>query len=127
MQQVLLVGCGGFIGAAARYLVGGWVQHALARPGFPFGTLAVNLLGSFILGFVLQLGTTRGLFGPSFREFVAIGMLGGFTTFSTFSWETTALFLSGDRVFAVINMAANLGSCVLAVFLAQWIVLAVWG
>ena len=88
MLTILLVGIGGFIGSVLRYLVGGWAQQLSKSVQFPYGTLTVNLLGCFVIGLLSQLAEARGLFTPETRALVFIGMLGGFTTFSSFSNET---------------------------------------
>jgi len=107
---VLVVGLGGAFGAVARYLVGGWVQ-ALTGPAFPWGTFVVNLTGSFALGFALA-WLPHGAPAPETRALVAIGFLGSFTTFSTFSFEALAMLREG----AVGPAAAyTLGSLVLGV------------
>lgn len=90
----LYVAVGGALGAALRYGISGWVQD-LTRSPFPWGTMSVNVLGSVLLGFAiawLQSGTVSA----ELRQFVTIGLLGAFTTFSTFSYEAVALFRDGD-------------------------------
>jgi CrcB protein len=111
---LLAIAVGGAGGAVARYLVGGWVQD-LAGSFFPWGTLAVNVLGSLLLGFSLAwLQVT--LAPPEARALVAIGFLGGFTTFSTFTYETLALLRDGEWWRAGGYAAGSLGLGVLAVF-----------
>jgi len=90
----LYIAIGGALGALLRYGVSGWVQE-LTRSSFPWGTMSVNVLGSLVLGFAiawLQSGTASA----ELRQFVTIGLLGAFTTFSTFSYEAVALFRDGD-------------------------------
>ncbi|GBD18264.1 Putative fluoride ion transporter CrcB [bacterium HR27] len=111
-MQVLFVALGGALGATLRYLVTGWVQQRVDF--FPWGTLAVNFLGSFLIGIVLEL-TLRGFLSSQARLFLAVGILGGFTTFSSFSWETLALLEDGDLVPA---LAYSGGSLLGGVFLA---------
>ena len=106
MKQVLLVAAGGAIGSVLRWAVSVW----LARPGpaaFPWSTLAVNLLGSAAIGFVLALATERAGFPASLRLFVATGVLGGFTTFSAFSWETLSLARDGHALSATAYVLAS--------------------
>jgi CrcB protein len=91
---VLVVGLGGALGAVARYLAGGWVQD-LTGTFFPWGTFAVNVAGSFALGFTL-IWLQATVSSPELREFVAIGFIGSFTTFSTFSYEALAMFRDGQ-------------------------------
>ncbi len=114
-MKLLLIGIGGFIGAVLRYLVSGWA-HQLFGEQFPYGTLAVNVLGSFILGLFLYLGEYRLMIAPQYRQLAAIGILGAFTTFSTFSYETLALLQESLFRQAVLNVALNLGLGLLAVW-----------
>ena len=88
MVIVLLVGTGGFAGSAARYLVGRWVHQLLGTTWFPYGTLAVNVLGCLIIGILFGLAQARGIFTDETRALVFTGVLGGFTTFSSFGLET---------------------------------------
>lgn len=105
MLLVGLVGVGGFIGAVLRYLMTGWVQDLLGRPDWPYGTLAVNVVGSLVLGLLVGLADTRGVFSPEARALLFIGLLGGFTTFSTFGVETSALLRDGQFTGAALNGA----------------------
>ena len=105
--SVLYVAFGGALGSVSRYLVGTWVQTASKSIDFPYGTLTVNLIGCFVIGFLSQLAETRGAFAPESRALVFIGVLGGFTTFSSFGNETVNLIRSGDLWLALINVAGN--------------------
>jgi CrcB protein len=116
MRLLIAVGCAGFFGAVARFLVGGWVQRALPA-AFPYGTLAVNVLGSMLLGALFELGTARAALAPEVRLVVGVGFLGAFTTFSTFSLETMNLIREGSYALAGLNVAANLAMCLVAVWL----------
>ncbi len=123
-MQFLWVGLGGFLGANARYLVALW---AAGRYGvnFPYGTLIANVVGCFCIGFFLTL-TTEWLTAPTeIRLFVAVGFLGGFTTFSSFSFETFALVEQSRWWTAVLNLFADiiLGfiGVILGIYLARWI------
>ena len=124
MPTVLWIGLGGFLGANARYALGMW---AAGRWGtaFPYGTLAANALGSFVLAFLLTLAAGRVSGVPGARLFVAVGFLGGFTTFSTFSYETVSLLQQNDWWPALLNLAANMGLGLLGAFLgvvvARWL------
>lgn len=113
-MQVVLVALGGALGATLRYLVTSWVQQRVDF--FPWGTLVVNLLGSFLIGVVLEL-TVRGFLSSQARLFLAVGLLGGFTTFSSFSWETLALLEDGDVLPALLYAG---GSLVVGIVLA-WV------
>ena len=89
-MNALLVFLGGGIGATARYGLQG-VVYRVAGTAFPYGTLAVNVLGSLLIGFLMALFEERFIVNPSLRLFLTIGILGGFTTFSSFSYETIAM------------------------------------
>ena len=101
------IGCGGFLGANARYFVGLWVAATWGAV-FPWGTLLINLAGSFVLGFYLALVTERFSGRPTTRLFLATGFLGAFTTFSTFSYETIQLLARGATMAALAYVAASL-------------------
>lgn len=107
MIEVLLVGIGGFIGSLFRYgltnLADRW-----AGSDFPFGTLAVNLLGCFVAGCVWSLVEYRTWLSPEVRIFLTVGILGGFTTFSAFSHETFVLLRDGRHAWALANVTASL-------------------
>lgn len=125
MNKIFLAGAGGFIGSVLRYLASGVVQQWTQSATFPFGTLAVNTLGCLVIGFLSQLADTRGVFTPETRVLVFVGVLGGFTTFSTFSNETLNL-LRDNQVFpALTNLTAHLvlglGAVWLGRTLAYWI------
>jgi CrcB protein len=115
MIRYLLVALGGMLGAVARYGLGGWISNA-TEGGFPYGTLAVNLIGSFVLGFFLTLAIDRFSWSPELRIFFTVGVLGAFTTFSTFSYETVELLREGVYAVAAINMGASLFGCLAATF-----------
>ena len=111
MQATLIsaavVGSGGFLGALARYGLSGMVHRHLPYTTFPFGTLMVNLSGCLIIGVIAGLAESRQLFGPEFRAFALIGVLGGFTTFSTFGYETFAMLRDGEYFRSVANVGMN--------------------
>ena len=115
MSRALLVGVGGFLGSLARYWLTGVVQ-AVGGFEFPLGTLAVNVIGSFVIGLVLALSLDRGLLNAELRIFLAAGVCGGFTTMSTFSYETMALLRDGSVAAAFWNVAAQLTACLAAVW-----------
>jgi CrcB protein len=105
-MKLLIIGCGGFVGAILRYLISGWV-YTLSGGHFPLGTLVVNLTGSLLLGLVLGLADHLVLH-PQVALFLTIGLLGAFTTFSTFSYETWALVEVGSYGKALLNTAGSL-------------------
>ena len=102
-----LVGTGGFIGAIARYGISGLVQRSAALSSFPYGTLAVNMLGCLLIGIAVGLVDSRQVFGPDFKLFAVVGLLGGFTTWSTFGYETLTLLRDADYLRATANVAIH--------------------
>jgi len=109
MARFLLVCLGGAIGTGARYLLGGWITTSVG-PGFPWGTLTVNGLGSFAMGLLMQLALGEGLVPPDLRVVLAVGVLGGFTTYSSFNHETLALLQRGPLP-AAAYVGATLAGC----------------
>lgn len=126
MQNIFLVGLGGALGSIARYLVSGWVQVASKSINFPFGTLSVNLVGCLVIGILTQLADTRGVFTTESRAFIFIGILGGFTTFSSFGNETINLLRGGEFSYALANIGANVISGLFAVWLGRAISFLIW-
>lgn len=116
MLEIILVAIGGGIGSVARYLTSNW---AAARFGadFPLGTLLVNVVGCFIIGLFMALTTERLSVSPYWRLLVAVGFLGGLTTFSSFSYETLRLLQDADATQAFYNVGLN----VLVGFFATWL------
>ncbi len=109
-MKYLLIFLGGGIGAVLRY----WMQGLIySRTGadFPYGTLVVNVLGCFIIGLLMISLEERFLAMPSLRLFLTIGILGGFTTFSSFSYETLALFREGEMLRALLNVGSSVFAC----------------
>jgi CrcB protein len=104
---LLFVGAGGFFGAISRYLVDGWVA-ASTGGGFPWGTLVVNVTGSFVLGLLFAASVERGVLSPDIRAPVLVGFIGAYTTFSTLTLETWRLVEDGSYVFALANMGGSL-------------------
>lgn len=111
MLEALLIAIGGAAGALARWLVSTGVHAWLGR-AFPWGTLAVNVLGSFAMGLLAVLLVERFALGPEWRAGLLIGFLGAFTTFSTFALDTVELLGEGQGVRALANMAVSVGACV---------------
>ena len=116
LWRLLLVGLGGLVGSVARYSFGGWVQQASGTE-FPFGTLAVNLLGSFALGVVAALVYEHRLLHADWYLLLAVGFCGGFTTMSAFSFETLRLLEAGLSAHAFLYVSATLAACVGAVWI----------
>lgn len=125
MKALLLVGLGGFLGAVARWQLGGWIDRIGAKEGgasaaatkFPLGIFVVNGLGCLLMGLLFGWFSTREGFSDSWRQFAAVGFLGAFTTFSTFSHNTLTLFHDGQANLAFANI---LGSVVVGM-LAVWV------
>ncbi|MBL8091619.1 MAG: fluoride efflux transporter CrcB [Anaerolineales bacterium] len=126
MTNILLVGAGGFIGSVLRYLLSVYVQQTTKSINFPYGTLAVNVIGCFVIGFLAQLAESRGVFTSESRLFVFIGILGGFTTFSTFGNETLNLARDSQMLGALANIGANVIIGLLAVWLGRTVSYLIW-
>ena len=126
MTNILLVGIGGFVGSVLRYLVGGYVQETVNRLDFPYGTLSVNLIGCFVIGFLAQMGERYGAFSTESRSLIFIGVLGGFTTFSSFGNETVNLMRQGHMGNALLNVGANVFLGLLLVWLGRTVGHFIW-
>jgi fluoride exporter len=105
----------GALGTGARYLLSGWAL-ALLGAGFPYGTLAVNVVGSFLIGLVMQIGLATSLLSPTLRMTLTTGFIGGFTTYSTFNYETIRYVQDGAWKLAVGNVVITLATCLAAGF-----------
>ena len=126
MAKLFLAGMGGFIGSVLRYSVSGFVQDWSRSIDFPYGTLAVNLVGCFAIGLLSHLAETRGFFTAETRTLIFIGVLGGFTTFSAFSNETINLWREGESLLAAVNVAAHLVLCLGAVWISRAVAYQIW-
>ena len=115
MINIALVAAGGAIGSVFRYLVGVWSVR-LAGANFPWGTLAVNLAGSFMIGFLVELVARRLNASMEMRLFLVTGVLGGFTTFSSFSLDAVSLFERGTLGLSAVYVLASLVVSIAAVF-----------
>jgi CrcB protein len=120
------IGLGGFAGAILRYLVSGWVQNRSGSIIFPYGTAAVNLIGCFIIGLLTFLVETRSSFSVETRAFVLIGLLGSFTTFSTFGSETLVLLRNGRIDMAALYAGGQVVIGVLMVWLGRLLAAGIW-
>lgn len=125
-HTVFLVALGGALGSVLRYLLGTWTQAISKSIDFPYGTLAVNLMGCFIIGILAQLAETRGAFTSESRAFVFIGILGGFTTFSSFGNETINLLRDGESFNALANISANVIFGLILVWLGRTAAYWIW-
>jgi CrcB protein len=121
LQQILIVAAGGAVGAALRYLIGEWVAH----DGFPYATLGVNLIGSLLLG-VLTVSMAQHLISDNFALLLATGVLGAFTTMSTFSVETVTLFDQGDSTVALSYIGLTMVLCPLLALIGWKLGEAIW-
>lgn len=106
MLQILVIGFGGFLGTVARFGLSGLV-HRQFGDSFPYGTLVVNVLGCLVIGILMYFIEDRPMFGPTARLFLTIGLLGGFTTFSSFGYETVELLRHGNYRSAAVSVSAN--------------------
>src|SRR6202521_5735469 len=109
-----LWGCvGGAVGTGARYAISGWAARRLGGD-FPYGTLLVNVVGSFVIALIMQLSLTTGIVSPSLRVVLAVGVMGGFTTYSAFNYETLDYLQSGAWLMGSINVLAMVIACLVA-------------
>ena len=126
IHSVIFVALGGAIGSVLRYLLSTWTQAASKSIDFPYGTLAVNLIGCFVIGVLAYLAEARGAFTVEARAFVFIGILGGFTTFSSFGNETINLFRDGENLNALANVGANVIFGLILVWLGRSVAYWIW-
>ena len=108
MFKLFLVGIGGFLGSILRYITSGFIFRILSKPYFPYGTLAVNILGCFLIGFLSGLSENRQLFNPETRMLLFVGFLGGFTTFSTFGYEVFNFARDGQIISSLSNLVLHI-------------------
>jgi fluoride exporter len=118
---VLAVALGGALGSLARYFLAGTIQSAVS-PGFPLGIFVVNISGGFIMGVIVELGALKMTLTPELRAFLTVGVLGGYTTFSTFSLDSALLIERGAWGSAAAYMAGSAILSVLALFCGLWLV-----
>ena len=120
MPNYLIVALGSAFGGALRYWISGAVQKIIPSI-LPYGTLTVNIIGSFIVGFIIFFFDTRELISQELKLFLTIGLCGGFTTFSAFSFETINLVRDSEYLFAIINICSNFLLTFFAILLAYYL------
>jgi CrcB protein len=110
MSKLLVVTLGGALGSGARYLLGNLVQ-GVAGTAFPLGTLAVNVMGSFLICAIMHVGAATNVISPTLRLFLTTGLMGGFTTYSAFDYETYRYTQQGAYALAALNVGLTLVAC----------------
>lgn len=127
MARVLIIGCGGFIGAVLRYFISGVIQNISNSVSFPFGTLGVNLIGCYLIGLFTYLAEAHNVLNAEMRLFLLIGILGAFTTYSTFGNETLDILHNREILLAISNILLHVVLGLLAVWLGRITVFYIWG
>ena len=125
-RLLLFVGIGGFTGSILRYVISGAIQQLTQSTSFSYGTLAVNVLGCLIIGILSQLAESYGLLTAETRALLITGVLGGFTTFSTFSNETMNLFRDSENLLGLLNIGAHIFLGLGAVWMGRTLTLILW-
>ena len=120
MVRFLIVCGAGGIGCGARYLVSMWASQRLPTT-FPFGTLIVNVLGSFLIAMIMELSLRAASFPPNLRLALTTGFMGGFTTYSSFNYETTTLALDSSASRAALNIGVTVAACLIAGLGGLWV------
>jgi CrcB protein len=115
MSRLLWICFAGALGTGSRYLLGGWVMGKTGA-AFPFGTLVINFLGSFLIAVIMQLSETTGLVPPTLRLTLTTGFMGGFTTYSTFNYETVTFFREGAIYLGFLNFGLMSIACLIGGF-----------
>lgn len=116
MEHILSIGIGGAIGAVLRYWLGNVLTKILGC-SFPYGTFCINIIGCFFMGLLMTIIVDKGLLSPAWRLFLCVGLLGGFTTFSSFSYETLTLLQEGNLLLALLYAGGSVFLGILATFL----------
>ena len=124
--RLVLVGSGGFLGAVFRYLLSGFGQTLTKSIGFPYGTMVVNIVGCLLIGVLSQMDELRGILSTETRLLLLVGVLGAFTTFSTFSNETLNLLTENKIGFALLNVVVSVTVGLGAVWIGRVLSSAVW-
>ena len=119
--NIICVGCGGFLGAISRYIISIYTSKLFLFK-IPLGTLIVNVLGGFLIGFIMELTIKNNFISPQLKLFLTTGIMGGLTTFSTFSYETIVLIKEGNILLAILNILLNLILSLLGVVLGNIVI-----
>jgi CrcB protein len=127
MERIFLVGLGGFLGTVLRYVLGSWANRLKSGAAFPYETLLVNVLGCMAIGLLAALSEARGVLTGTTRAFLFIGVLGGFTTFSSFGYETFQLLRDGQAAVAALSVALQVMLGIGAVWAGHAVARVVWG
>lgn len=106
MTKYLMVGLGGFLGAIARFWLGGYIGERMGTR-FPYGTFVINISGSFVIGFIMTILTENAHWSPNWRYLVPVGFIGAYTTFSTFEYETLRSVQEGQWIVAMLNVVLS--------------------
>jgi len=122
LEKILCVGIGGFIGASVRYII--TIQSSkMINSNFPLGTLIVNVVGGFLIGAIMEISMSTDFISPNLKLFLTTGIMGGLTTFSTFSYETITLLSDGKYLLGIgnvfLNLILSLGGVILATSLCK--------
>jgi fluoride exporter len=126
MNRFFWICLGGAAGTGARYLVSGWALATLGV-GFPWGTLAVNLIGSFLIGGIMHVGLTTQILSPAARLAMTTGVMGGFTTYSAFNYESLKFFQDGTWLLGVTNILVMVLGCLAAGAGGIWVARLIFG
>jgi CrcB protein len=116
MFHILIIGAGGFVGTICRYLLSSGLKEIFPKHHLPYGTIGVNIAGCLVIGLLGGLAEVRHWFSHELRIFLLIGVLGGFTTFSSFSYESLSLFRSGHTALALVNSLGSIAAGLFAVW-----------
>ena len=125
MGMVLAVGVGGGIGALARYYIVGWIQAV--GSSFPWGIFVVNITGGLLMGMIVEASALKLNLSPELRSFLTVGILGGYTTFSTFSLDSVLLLQKGEYAQAAVYVIGSVVLSILALVAGLWIVRSIYG
>ena len=119
--NIICVGCGGFLGAISRYIISIYTSKQFLFK-IPLGTLIVNVLGGFLIGLIMELTIKNNFISPQLKLFLTTGIMGGLTTFSTFSYETIVLIKEGNILLAILNILLNLILSLLGIVLGNIVI-----